>query len=108
MNFILGHETGPYSDKMKDMIHLCDEYLGYLLNEIDKNSNLKENLHLIITSDHGMEQINSTQSPMYLEDYADMTKIKAFGSETLLNIFLNSSKFNINKYRTYFIIYFSE
>ncbi|CAF1033645.1 unnamed protein product [Rotaria sp. Silwood1] len=87
---LTGHQTGPYSDKMKDIIKTCDEYLGYLLNEIDKNINLKSNLHLIITSDHGMEQINATDKPIYLDDYVDMTKLKAFGTETVINIFLNS------------------
>ncbi|CAF4145542.1 unnamed protein product [Rotaria sp. Silwood2] len=88
--FLLGHQFGPYSDKMKEIINTCDEYLGYLLNEIDKNMNLKNNLHLIVTSDHGMEEINATDKPIYLEDYVDMTKLKAVGTETLMNIFLNS------------------
>jgi arylsulfatase A-like enzyme len=74
------------------MIKQCDEYIGYLLNEIDKNLTLKENLHLIITSDHGMEEIQPTDKPMYLEDYVDMSKLKAFGTETVLNIFVNSCK----------------
>jgi hypothetical protein len=39
-----------------------------------------------------MEQINATDRPMYLEDYIDMNKIKAFGTETVLNIFANSCK----------------
>ncbi|CAF1160576.1 unnamed protein product [Rotaria sordida] len=87
---LTGYQTGPYSDKMKEIIKTCDEHLGYLLNEIDKNVNLKNNLHLIITSDHGMEEINATDKPIYLEDYVDMTKLKAFGTETVINIFLNS------------------
>jgi predicted AlkP superfamily pyrophosphatase or phosphodiesterase len=77
---------------MKNIINQCDEYLGYLLNEIDRNINLKNNLHLIITSNHGMEQINATNQPIYLEDYVDMTKIKVFGTETVLNIFVNLCK----------------
>lgn len=77
---------------MREAIKTCDENLGYLLNEIEKNSNLNTSLHLIITSDHGMEEVNGTDKPSYLEDYVDMNKIKAFGTETVLNIFLNSSK----------------
>ncbi|CAF3333715.1 unnamed protein product [Rotaria socialis] len=88
---LTGRQTGPYSNKMNDTIKLCDNNLGYLLNEIDRNSYLKKNLHLIITSDHGMEQINGTDRPIYLEDYVDMNKLKAFGTETVLNIFLNST-----------------
>lgn len=77
---------------MKSILKKCDDTLGYLLNEIDKNILLKNNLHLIVTSNHGMEQINVTNTPMYLEDYVDMNKIQAYGTETVLNIFLNSCK----------------
>jgi hypothetical protein len=42
-----------------------------------------------------MEQINATDRPMYLEDYVDITKIKAFGTETVLNIFVNSCKLSL-------------
>ena len=88
----LGHRTGPNSVQMKKKINECDKHLGYLLNEIDKNIKLKNNLHLIVTSDHGMEEINSIDQPNYLEDYVDMTKLEAFGTKTVLNIFVNSRK----------------
>jgi len=39
-----------------------------------------------------MEEIMPTNTPMYLEDYVDMTKLRAFGTETVLNIFVNSCK----------------
>ncbi|UJR31348.1 hypothetical protein I4U23_018844 [Adineta vaga] len=87
---LTGRRTGPYSFETKQIIKKCDEYLGYLLNEIDKNVILKNNLHLIITSDHGMEQINATSKPIYLEEFVDITKLQAFGTETVLNIFVNS------------------
>jgi arylsulfatase A-like enzyme len=78
---------------MRDTIQRCDEYLGYLLDAIDQNVKLKNNLHLILTSDHGMEQINATDKPMFLDAFVDVNKIKAFGTETVLNIFVNSRKF---------------
>jgi len=90
--FFLGYQTGPYSNQTRETIKQCDEFLGYLLNEIDNNPTLKTNLHLIITSSHGMQQVDATDQPMYLEDYVDMSKIKAFGTETVLNIFVNSCK----------------
>lgn len=91
----LGRSSGPYSLETKQHVKECDDNLGYLLNEIDKNVKLKNNLHLIITSDHGMEQVNATKTPMYLNDYVDMTKCKAFGTETTLNIFVNNRKFEL-------------
>lgn len=42
-----------------------------------------------------MEQINATDKPMYIDDYVDMNKIKVFGTETVLNIFVESCKLNL-------------
>lgn len=80
---------------MTKMVRECDENLGYLLDKIDSNENLRKNLHLIITSDHGMEQINGTNNPLYLEDYVDTTKIKTFGSPTVMSIFVQSVDIDI-------------
>ncbi|CAF0998471.1 unnamed protein product [Adineta steineri] len=86
-----GHQTGPYSKNMTTMVRECDELLGYLLDKIDTNEKLRKNLHLIVTSDHGMEQINGTNNPIYLEDYVDHTKIRSFGVPPVTNIFVLSS-----------------
>jgi arylsulfatase A-like enzyme len=75
---------------MTETVRQCDEHLGYLLDRIDSNKNLRENLHLIVVSDHGMEQINGTEHPLYVEDYIDETKAKAFGSPSVMNIFVQS------------------
>ena len=39
-----------------------------------------------------MEEIAATNKTIYLEDYVDMTKLQAFGTEVILNIFVNSGK----------------
>jgi arylsulfatase A-like enzyme len=77
---------------MTKTVRQCDEHLGYLLDQIDANKNLHENLHLIVTSDHGMEQINGTENPLYIENYIDETKVKAFGVPPAMNIFVQSGK----------------
>jgi len=77
---------------MTSIVRECDEHLGYLLDKIDTNKKLRENLHLIVTSDHGMEQINGTDNPRYFEDYVDERKVKAFGIPTVMNIFVQSCK----------------
>lgn len=92
--FLSGRRTGPYSNDLKKIVQQCDEDLGYLLNKIEEDVQLKNNLHLIVTSPHGMQQINATNDPIFLEDYIDTKQIKAFGSETLWNIFLPSCKSN--------------
>lgn len=91
-NALLGYQKGPFSSLMNRTVHQCDEDLGYLLDQIQKNVKLRNNLHLIITSAHGMERVNGTDHPIFLEDYLNMQKIDVFGSSTLWHIFLRSSK----------------
>lgn len=92
---MLGHKYGPYSNKTREIVRQCDEDLGYLLDEIDRNPRLRNHLHLIVTSDHGLEQVNDTKQAMLLDDYVNMTQIKAFGTETVVNIFLQSGKISL-------------
>ena len=91
-SYFSGRRTGPFSTDLKKILQKCDDDLGYLLNRIERDVQLKNNLHLIVTSTHGMEQINPTNEPVFLEDYIDTQQIQAFGSETLWNIFLSSCK----------------
>lgn len=92
---LTGQQTGPYSEQTKAKVRECDEILGYLLDLIERNIKLKNNLHLILTSNHGLEQINATNSSIYIDSFINMTKIQAFGTETLLNIFVNARKMNL-------------
>ncbi|CAF3208373.1 unnamed protein product [Rotaria socialis] len=87
---LTGHKTGPYSQNMTKAVRDCDEHLGYLLDKIDANENLRKNLHLIVASDHGMEQVNGTDHPLYIEDYIDTRKAKAYGIPPAMNIFVES------------------
>lgn len=89
-----GRRLGPFANDLKKIVQQCDEDLGYLLNKIEGNVQLNNNLHLIVTSPHGMEQINATNTPIYLDDFIDTNQIQAFGSETLWHIFLPSCKSN--------------
>jgi len=91
---------------MTATVRQCDEDLGYLLDKIDSNKKLRKNLHLIVTSDHGMEQINGTNNPLYIEKYFDGTKVKAFGIPPVMNIFVPSCKLNLNKIFCYDGIFF--
>lgn len=87
-----GHRFGPFSKAMAETIRQCDEYLGYLLDQIDAHPKLRENLHLMVTSDHGMEQINGTNNPIYFEDYIDGIEVKGYGGPTVKNIFVRSRR----------------
>jgi predicted AlkP superfamily pyrophosphatase or phosphodiesterase len=69
----------------------CDNYLGQLLQIIDKNDYLKTNLNVIITSDHGMQAIEKNHT-IILENYVDTSLFSAYGSRAFINIFVHSSK----------------
>ena len=77
---------------MTKTVRQCDQLLGYLLDQIDGNLKLRDQLHLIVTSDHGMEQINGTKNPLYIENYIDGKKVKAYGTSSAMNIFVQSCK----------------
>ncbi|XP_069590072.1 ectonucleotide pyrophosphatase/phosphodiesterase family member 7-like [Ranitomeya imitator] len=51
-----GHLYGPETEERKTIIKQIDRTIGYLLQAIEK-SNLKDNLNVIITSDHGMTTV---------------------------------------------------
>lgn len=87
-----GHRFGPFSKNMAETVRQCDEHLGYLLDQIDAHPKLRENLHLMVASDHGMEQINGTDNPIYFEDYVDGIKVKGYGASTVKNIFVESRR----------------
>ncbi|XP_068609737.1 ectonucleotide pyrophosphatase/phosphodiesterase family member 5 [Brachionichthys hirsutus] len=53
-----GHDLGPESSSMDDVIAGIDEKLGFLMNEL-KKAGLYEKVNLIVTSDHGMAQLSS-------------------------------------------------
>jgi predicted AlkP superfamily pyrophosphatase or phosphodiesterase len=76
----------------------CDNYLGELLQIIDQNHYLKSNLNLIITSDHGMQEIEKNHT-IILEDYIDTSLFSAYGSRAVVNIFVHS-KLDIDRIYT--------
>ena len=49
-----------------------DDYMGYLLGQLEKN-NLLKNINIIITSDHGM--VNSKLPPILVTRYVDSNLI---------------------------------
>ncbi len=84
-----GHAYGPYSDQMASKLIEVDNTLGYLVKQL-KEHHLFEKLNLIITSDHGMEQV-SKETCVFLDNYVDISLFRAFGSGALFNLFVNDS-----------------
>ena len=86
-----GHEFGPYSEAVKDVLTKCDLVVGYLMNQLSE-AGLDQDVNVIITSDHGMEQVEEDRS-VDLSDYVDISKFKSYGGLTQVNIFPNNRNF---------------
>lgn len=84
----VGHLYGPYSNEMKAQLYELNEVLGYLLDQLRKYD-LFDRLNLIITSDHGMEQI-SQNTTIFLDSYVDTSLFEAFGSRACYSLFMKN------------------
>ena len=80
---------------MNQTLKQCDEYVGQLLRIIDENQYLKDNLNVLLTSDHGMQEILPNHT-IKLEDYVDTSLFSAYGGRALLNIFVHTKE-NIDR-----------
>lgn len=81
-----GHKYGPYSKQMEEKLYSLDKTLGYLISEL-KSHHLFDKLNLIITSDHGMEEV-SEKNAIYLDSYVDTGLFDAYGKKSSYNLFL--------------------
>jgi len=72
------------------MLKNIDYIVGYLVQKL-KYVGLYDRMNIIITSDHGMDTA-SLDNSLNLNDYVDITKFKAYGGLTQINIFPNDPK----------------
>eukprot|EP00079_Xenopus_tropicalis_P038991 XP_017952762.1 PREDICTED: ectonucleotide pyrophosphatase/phosphodiesterase family member 7-like [Xenopus tropicalis] len=74
-----GHLIGPETEKRKEIIQQIDRTIGYLLDAIQKN-NLKDQLNVIITSDHGMTNVKKQPdvTEIKLADYINFKDLVKF------------------------------
>ena len=80
-----GHEFGPYSKEIKNVLYRCDLLVGYLIDKL-KDNKLFDTTNIIITSDHGMD-IATEKNSIDLIDYVDLKKFNSYGGLTQINIF---------------------
>ena len=91
-----GHIYGPISIEMAKTLKTIDGYIGLLLDLIDKDDYLRKNLNVIITSDHGMHEVDDVHV-IRLEKIIDQSLYDAFGGRSFANIFVkNSTRFDRN------------
>ncbi|CAF0945242.1 unnamed protein product [Didymodactylos carnosus] len=83
----VGHRYGPNSKEVNVTVHECDELLGYLMNKINTSDLLKNDLNVIIASDHGMEQVNGINNLTYIDDYVNTSLFHYYGTVTVISIF---------------------
>ncbi len=81
-----GHKYGPYSKEMKDTLMHVDCVVGYLIEQL-KSHHLIDKLNVIMTSDHGMEKLNTD---VYLDSYVDINLLNIQGTYPALSVFLNN------------------
>ncbi|XP_077977897.1 ectonucleotide pyrophosphatase/phosphodiesterase family member 5-like isoform X2 [Glandiceps talaboti] len=62
-----GHYVGPESEEIKTVIEMCDNITGYLIQRL-KDVGLYDQMNLIITSDHGMTEIDKSRI-IQLDEY---------------------------------------
>ncbi|KER31384.1 type I phosphodiesterase / nucleotide pyrophosphatase [Opisthorchis viverrini] len=67
-----GHKTGPGSVEVLNVIANLNQDLEYLLDRIRRNPKLNRSLNLIVTSDHGMSDVDP-QRVVVLDDFLDET-----------------------------------
>jgi predicted AlkP superfamily pyrophosphatase or phosphodiesterase len=77
---------------MNETLREIDDYVRKLLEIIDHDEYLKTNLNVIITSDHGMHQVDKTHVVL-LEKYVDTSLFSAYGGRTFSNIFVKRSNY---------------
>ncbi len=85
-----GHLFGPYSKEMEEKLYSVDKTLGYLIDQL-KAKNLFEKMNLIVTSDHGMEEI-SKERAIFLDSFIDTELFDAYGSRACWSLFVKNGK----------------
>lgn len=92
IEYVLGHTFGPISPQMNQTLKECDDNVGLLLKIIDGDEYLKNNLNVIITSDHGMHSVEKSHQ-LFLENYLDPSLFSAYGGHSFANIFVKNRKY---------------
>lgn len=80
---------------MEQTLGDCDRSIGNLLQMIDQDDYLKNNLNVILTSDHGMHDIRRDQV-IQLDDYTDTSLYSAYGRHAFVNIFVHLGKISFD------------
>ena len=70
-----GHRYGPDSQQVRNKVSEMDQILGYIVQKFN-DKGLWSNVHLIVTSDHGMAGIDVRKRSIDLSKYVDISAIE--------------------------------
>jgi predicted AlkP superfamily pyrophosphatase or phosphodiesterase len=94
-----GHSTGPNAKETGDTVLEADRLLGVLMNKL---KSISKNVNVIITSDHGMyEMQNLPETYIYLDDVfdgIDISKEILINNGTHTHLFVRDRVLNENIY----------
>jgi len=68
-----GHRFGPYSEEVDQKVREADEWVGYLLKQMEENE-LSDILNIILVSDHGMSEL-SEDRVILLDDLINLEDV---------------------------------
>ncbi|MCB0664847.1 MAG: alkaline phosphatase family protein [Saprospiraceae bacterium] len=68
-----GHRFGPFSPETEKAVERMDAMMGELMRKIEA-SDMKGQVNIVITSDHGMAQL-SPDSVIFIDDYIDLQDV---------------------------------
>ena len=74
---------------MNTTLKECDSYVAQLLQMIDQDEYLRTHLNVIVTSDHGMHDVDKTRR-IILEQLIDKSLFSAYGGRSFANIFVKT------------------
>lgn len=80
-----GHKYGPESSEVTETIKRCDNITGYLIDQLEQND-IFSNLNIIITSDHGMTELDVERTIDIYKyiDQNDILKVINYGVGTAI------------------------
>lgn len=78
---------------MKEKLLYLDSVLGYLIDQLTSH-HLFEKLNLIVTSDHGMEEVSKDKA-IVLDTIVDTSLFEAYGSRAIYNLFMKNRQYLI-------------
>ncbi|XP_057205682.1 glycerophosphocholine cholinephosphodiesterase ENPP6-like [Triplophysa rosa] len=69
-----GHHHGPRSPQIKSAVHSLDQALQYL-NRIIKEKSMRDEINVVMFSDHGMTELKWMENVIELDKYTSMSNI---------------------------------